>query len=152
MKYLYLFSILFLLTFNHTVAQICTEEQQEVWNVVEEYWKLWKLNDIDSAFSTISDNYLGWNITQPMPMSKEEWMSQEKTYLDFISNKSYDIDLAKIHVQGNAAVVHYYYSFSYDWKYEGDEGNVKLKGKWTEFFVKEKKKWMLIGDMTTWDE
>jgi hypothetical protein len=75
-----------------------------------------------------------------------------KEYLKYVTNRDYYAAPARIVVIGDAAVVHYYYWMS--WVY--DDGTNKkdgsVKGKWSEFFIKENGKWMCIGDMTLGDD
>ena len=129
-------------------AQEWSKEQKEVWQEVENMWTYWKAGDIDAAFANVHEKYLGWNNTSPMPMSKAKWVDPAKESKDLYSKKDFDIEPARILVIDDAAVVHYYYSMSYVY----DDGEEKYKGKdrgrWTEFFIKDGGKWMLIGDMT----
>ena len=129
-------------------AQEYTDDQKEVWKVVEDFWADWEKSDPDAGFAFVHDSYLGWNNEDPMPTSKAKWLNSLKKYSPFLSNMDYDIDLARILVHKDVAVVHYYFTFSFLYT----EGDVKEKvgyhGKWTEFFIKEKGNWMLLGDMT----
>jgi ketosteroid isomerase-like protein len=104
---------------------------------------------MDAAFANVHDKYLGWNNESPMPMSKAKWVDPMKEKIDLYSQRDFDIEPARILVHGNVAVVHYYYEMSsiYD---DGEEKHKSsYQGKWTEFFVKEDGKWMLIGDFTS---
>ena len=129
-------------------CQEWTKEQTEVWKVVEAMWSNWKAGNMEAAFADVHDNYLGWNNESPMPLSKAKWVGSMIENKDSYSHQDYDIEPARIVVQDNCAVVHYYYQFSLIIK-EGDESTaMKDQGKWSEFFIKEKGKWMLIGDFT----
>ena len=132
-------------------AQEWTKEQKEVWNEVEQMWENWKAGDLDAAFANVHEKYLGWNDEMPLPVTKAEWVEPMKEYISKVTNRDYYASPARILVIGNAAVVHYYYQMS--WIY--DDGDQKkpqsYKGKWSEFFIKEGGKWMLIGDMTVGD-
>ncbi|PLX00111.1 MAG: hypothetical protein C0591_01805 [Marinilabiliales bacterium] len=128
-------------------AQEWTDDQLEVWNTVENLWQKWKVGDFDNAMSNVHADYLGWNNTSPMPMSKEKWEKGMKEDGEYISDQYYDIEPARILVYKNVAVVHYYYSYSYTYN-KGEKKQISGKGKWTEFLVMEKNLWMLIGDFT----
>ena len=129
-------------------AQEWTKDQETVWQEIENMWTYWKAGDMDAAFANVHADYLGWNNSSPMPMSYTKWVDATKESKDLYSNRNFDIEPARILVHGDAAVVHYYYSMSYTY----DDGEEKNKGKdhgrWTEFFVKEGDKWMLLGDFT----
>jgi hypothetical protein len=129
-------------------AQEWTKDQQEVWNEVEKMWSNWESGNIDAAFVNVHDKYIGWNNTSPLPISKSKWVEPAKKDKDKYTNKGYDIEPARILVEGDAAVVHYYYTMW--WIYDNGEKkeNGISKGKWSEFFIKEGGKWKLIGDFT----
>lgn len=128
------------------VAQEWTKEQKEVWQVVENQWENWQAKDIDGAFANIHENYLGWNDEMPMPTSKAKWMESMKKYAGMMSHEDYNIEPARIHVEGDAAVVHYYFSYQMDMG--GEKKWMGYKGKWSEFYIKEDGEWMMIGDFT----
>ena len=129
-------------------AQEWTKDQQAVWNEVEKMWSNWKAGDFDAAFANLDDRYLGWNNTDPMPISKSKWVDPMKEDKDKYSNLGFDIEPTRILVIDDAAVVFYYYSMW--WVYnDGDKKtNGNLSGRWTEFFIKEKGNWTCIGDFT----
>lgn len=130
-------------------AQTYSKEQMAVWQEVENKWAKWKAGDLDAAFANIDDHWLGWNDKDPMPISKEKWVISMKETVNRRSNISFDIEPARILVRGNGAVVHYYYSYSFLYT-DGDQSQtVSDQGKWSEFFIKEGGKWILIGDFTT---
>jgi len=130
------------------IAQEWTKEQKEVWETVENMWIKWKANDLEGAFANVHENYLGWNNSDPMPTSKTKWMNSVKMNKDQISEEYYDIEPARIVVQGDAAVVHFYFSFSYLYTKGDEKHKIGYHGKWSEFFVKEGGEWMLLGDLT----
>lgn len=133
-------------------AQEWTKEQKEVWQTVEDYWVKWQAKDFDGAFANIHDKYLGWYAEDPLPTSKEKWYNSMNKYKEFISKLNYDVEPARILVHGDVAVVHLYYSFSLLYDDGENKKKVSYSGKWTEFFIKEDGKWMLIGDLTTEDD
>ena len=151
MKFNYLFILVFLLIPVFSNAQFCSEEEKEVWTVVVDWWDNWKNMDMEAAFATVSDKYEGWNQERPLTVSKTKWMKQMKEATKYTTLREYDLDPVKVVVYKDAAVVHYYYSMYTEWAYKDEQGTYKANGKWSEFFVKEKGKWKLIGDMTTWD-
>ena len=129
-------------------AQEWTDEQKEVWQVVEDFWANWEKGDPEAAFAFVHDSYLGWNNEEPMPMSKAKWFNSVEKYSPFVSEQDYDIALARIFVHDDVAVVHYYFAFSFLFTKGEKKKHISYDGKWTEFFIKEKGKWMLLGDMT----
>ena len=130
-------------------AQEWTKDQLEVWKVSQAMWEKWKAKDLEGAFANVHESYQGWNNEVPLPMSKAKWMNQTKAYLDMMSDLTYSNDPARITVVGDAAVIHYYYSYSFMITKDDNKKWVTDQGKYTEFYIKEKGAWMLIGDFTS---
>ena len=129
-------------------AQEWSKEQKEVWQEVENMWENWKTGDLNAAFANVHEEYLGWNNSNPMPMSRTKWVEPMKETIDNYLNRNYNIEPARILVINNAAIVHYYYSFSYVYDDSDKMQKSKHHGKWSAFFIKDGGKWFLIGDMT----
>lgn len=133
-------------------AQEWTKEQKEVWGTIENMWVTWQAKDYDGTFANVHDSFLGWNDEDPMPTTKKKWVNSIKKYYNLTSKEDFDIEPARILIQGDAAVVHYYYSFSYLYDDGENKQMVSHNGKWAAFFIKEDGKWMLLGDMTLGDD
>ena len=143
--------IAFLAATNLT-AQEWTKEQLEVWKVSQTLWEKWQANDFEGTFAYVHDSYQGWNNENPLPMSKKKWMNEVKPYMDMMSEMTYSTEPARIVVVGDAAVIHYYFSYSFVISKDDKKKWISNKGKWSEFYVKEKGQWMMIGDFTFSDE
>ncbi len=136
--------VLFLAIISSTVfAQEWNAAQKEVWKNVEAYWALDAAGNLDGFMSYFHENYIGWEISQPMPGSKatarkfiEHDYKTEKTVL-------YDITPASINVIGNVAIANYYYTKIV----KNAEGKEKTRsGRWADVLMKQGDKWVLIGD------
>jgi len=134
------------------MGQEWSKEQKEVWKLVKTGWEGWKTGDTEAAFGTIHDKYLGWNNDDPLPISKAKWKSMYEMYQEFSTVEFYSLDAARILVDGNNAVVYYYFEF-YSVFEKGDmKKENHMEGRNVEFFVKQNGKWMLFGDMTVFDD
>jgi len=129
-------------------AQEWTADQKAVWQEVENMWANWKVSDIDGAFANIHEDYLGWNNSVPMPMSKAKWANSMQDFSKSIGNQYYNIEPARIVVYKNVAVVHYYFDYSFELNTGEKKEKHAYSGKWTAFFVLEKNLWVMIGDFT----
>ena len=129
-------------------AQEWTEDQLEVWKVSQDMWEKWKTKDFDGAFANIHDSYQGWNNESPLPMSKKKWMDQMKPYMEMMSDLTYSNEPARIVVVGDAAVIHYYFSYSFVITQGEKKKQISNKGKYSEFYARDKGQWMMIGDFT----
>ncbi len=132
-------------------AQEWTKEQNEVWQVVEDGWALWSKGDMEGSMALFHDKYQGWNQEEPLPMNKkklEKWYTSMK---DMMKVQYYDIQPARITVTENVAVVNYYFSAYMVFTWGETKTEEEVKGKNVEFYIKEKGKWLLLGDMTVFD-
>ncbi|NIV72037.1 DUF4440 domain-containing protein [Candidatus Saccharibacteria bacterium] len=124
-------------------AQQWSADQKAVWTDVNEYWDLFAKGDADGMLSYFHDDYEGWSFSDPLPDNKA---NTEKGLKHFLKNNSIVMHTIKpvgINVQGNFAIVHYYYDMTIK-NPEGKENN--SGGRWTDVLIKEGDKWMLIGD------
>ena len=134
-----------------TQAQEWTSAQKEVWKVVKTGWEYWKTGDVEASMDIMHENYQGWNADYPLPSSKAKVREYYDMMKEFFEVMYFDISPARITVVDNAAVVHYYFSFYA--LYGGEKKMEKeIKGKNAEFYVKEKGKWLFLGDMTIVEE
>jgi hypothetical protein len=129
-------------------GQEWSKDQLEVWQEVENGWAAWKSGDTEKAFAGISDKYLGWNTEAPLPISKEKWKSKQEQYKDYVSVEYYDLQPARIVVTDDNAAIYYFFEFSMVFEKDGKKKEINTEGRNVEFYVKEKGKWKLFGDMT----
>ncbi len=129
-------------------AQEWTKEQKEVWQVVENSWMKWKAGDVDGATAYLHPKYQGWDGESPLPMNKDAVIQWFRAQKERMTVNGYMINPARIVVTENAAVIHYYYSFSVTYT-AGDQKKLEEGGgKYVEFYVKEGGKWWCLGDMS----
>ena len=131
-------------------AQEWTEDQQEVWQVVETAWENMQNGNYDASFESIHDKYLGWNHEDPLPTGKEKWIKTVKMMESYAKLTYFDLEPARIVVYHNVAVIDYYFTQTITFTKDGDSKDMTFKGKNAEFLIKEKDLWLLIGDMTFW--
>jgi hypothetical protein len=68
-----------------------------------------------------------------MPMTTIEWI---------------DLQPVRITIADDAAVAHYYFEFAGSYTMGEEKKKFEESGKNTEFYIKEKGKWKLLGDHT----
>ena len=148
-KTLLLFLLFIGIATTSAIAQEWTKEQKEVWQVCVNTWENYKVGKIDAIAAVLHPKYNGWDDQTPLPYTKEKSVQQIKEFLSSMSLNYYDIEPARIIVTESAAVIDYYYSYSFTIT-QGDKKEIKeRKGMYVEFYVKEKGTWLLLGDMTT---
>ncbi len=134
------------------LAQEWTKEQKEVWQVVENSWSNWKVGTIEAATAYLHPQFQGWSDESPLPMDKEAVIKWFQSMKDILQLRDYMINPARIVVVGNAAVVHYYFGFTFTYTIGEEKKRVEQQGKYVEFYVKEGGKWLCLGDYTSYDK
>ena len=132
-----------LLAITGLFAQEWSAPQKEVWKNVEAYWALDAAGDTGGFMAYFDPDYVGWNINDAMPSSKERVSK-------FIANAHkttkvlvYNIQPVAIKIHGDIAFVHYYWNEVI----KDAEGKQKeISGRWTDILMKQAGKWVLIGD------
>jgi ketosteroid isomerase-like protein len=124
-------------------AQEWSAAQKEVWRNVEAYWALDAAGNLEGFMSYFHDNYMGWDINEPIPMDK----ASVKKFVEYEYKTSktllYTIKPVAINVVGDVAIVDYYYTRIM----KDAEGKDKSRsGRWADVVKKQGDKWVLIGD------
>ena|SRR3972149_9618254 len=132
-----------LLAVTNLSAQEWSAAQKEVWKNVEAYWALDVAGDTEGFMAYFDPDYVGWNISNAMPNSKETTRkfiaNAHKTTKVLVSN----IQPVVIKIHGDIAFVHYYWNQVM----KDAEGKQKeISGRWTDILMKQADKWVLIGD------
>jgi ketosteroid isomerase-like protein len=123
-----------------TNGQQWSDAQNEVWKVVQSYWKV---DMLDEEMAFYHDGYIGWGPTDAMPVDKPTcrlWLTDL-----FTSRKTHFISIAPAGMRlfGNVAVACYYYTQVYT----DSEGKRRVEqGRWTDVLMKQDGKWLLIAD------
>ena len=69
-------------------------------------------------------------------------------YSQYMKVEYYDLEPARIVVEGNSAVVHYYFSYYSTFEMGDMKEEEEVKGRNADFMIKQNGKWMLLGDMS----
>jgi hypothetical protein len=133
-------------------AQEWSKDQKEVWQTVEEGWSAWKAGDADEAFKNVHEKFLGWNSTEPLPIDKAQWVDMYNMYKESMSVEYYSLNPARILVEGNTAIVYYYFKVYMVYAKGDKKKEMERMGRNVEFYVKDGGDWMLLGDMTAYEE
>jgi ketosteroid isomerase-like protein len=142
-KALVLAAVLLVTASTNLFAQEWNAAQKEVWKNVEAYWALDAAGNLDGFMSYFHDNYIGWEMSQPMPGSKA--VAKKFIEHDYKTEKTiiYNITPVSINVFGNVAIANYYYARIVK-DAEGKEQS--RSGRWADVLMKQGDKWVLIGD------
>lgn len=127
--------------FLETVGQNWTEADMEVWNTAVQYWTV---SEMDELMKHFHEDYMGWNVNDPMPLGK----SSARTFITHDLN-TYDLIITKLSpvglkVYGDIAIADYHFFRVLKLKQDGKD---KIEtGRFTDILKKVDGKWLLIGD------
>lgn len=119
-----------------------SKTQDEVWKNVKDYTDLIMKGDIEGFLDYFHKNYSGWNNCEMIPANKAN-VKNELWHLPKSEILSYNISPVAINVFKDVAIVHYYYSAAS----KNRNGKInQINGRNTDILLKQKDKWILIGD------
>ncbi len=133
-------------------GQTWSDEQIEVWNVIEAQWKASMEKDATWTEKYLHEKFLGWSDERPMPRDKcsiHKWGRYGMENSTTLLQELYPVGIV---VHGNTAVTHYFYSQAS----ENRKGERKtVHGRYTDILVKENGAWRFLawsgGDNPTSD-
>lgn len=117
-----------------------SKPEMEIWDTVKAYWNV---GTIDGLMAYIHPEFMGWPTEEPMPNNRAAtrlWLA------NLFHTRKFEITTITptgLKIHGNVAIVNYYYSQAY----RDTEGKQQIEqGRFTDILMKEKGKWLLIGD------
>ncbi len=125
------------------LAQPWDASQKEVWAAVEKAWEAYTKGDLEGALKCYHPDYMGWHYDAPLPSGVETVQKWVTYFLPKRQVVFYDLRPVAITVHGNFAVVHYYFTVVTKAEKDGEKTD---SGRWTETWVKQDNKWLIIGD------
>ncbi len=133
-------------------SQEWNKQQTEVWSVVVKSWSDWQYGNQASVMASIHESYQGWSDDQPLPLGKKQVSSMYEWMAANSKIQNHMLNLARIVVVKDVAVVHYYFEFSSKFTEDDVTESKTMRGKNTETYINEGGNWLLIGDMTIFEE
>jgi ketosteroid isomerase-like protein len=128
-------------------APLCAQEwsatQREIWKVSEERTAAFEKGDVEKLMSYIHPEYRGSGHGSPVAVDKsiirKQFEQITKTYkVVYVFSQP-----TAIQVFGNTAIVHYIWTITLK-SLDGKES--ELQTAWTDVFVKQGDKWLIVGD------
>jgi ketosteroid isomerase-like protein len=138
-----LLPILFLLPSAYLVAQEWSAAQKEIWKIEEETVTDVEKGDVEKLMSYIHQDYRGSGHGSPIPIDKTTFRKQVEQLIKTYPVRSLLLQPAVIQVFGNTAIVHYIATVSLK-SVDGKE--VASQTAYTDVFVKQGDKWLLVAD------
>jgi ketosteroid isomerase-like protein len=124
-------------------AQEWSTVQKEIWKVWEETMAAFEKGDVEKLMTYVHPDYRGSGHGSPLPVDKSMMRKQfeliAKTYkVLFVSSQP-----TAIQVFGNTAIVHYIWTVTLK---SLDDKEVENQTAWTDVFVKQGEKWLIVAD------
>jgi len=115
-----------------------TDEQKQVWKMVEAWWEYAKQGDVDalSANYYVMDSF-EWPASEVIPMGRKEILPKLKEWFAYDKPVSFELEPINIHVVGDVAIVFY------SWKWKGNI--LSDSGRTSDTYVKQQNKWKFMG-------
>jgi hypothetical protein len=123
-------------------AQGWTAEQQEVWQVEEQQWKMSAAEDLSWIDTLVHPNISFWDRAIPMPQNRASLTRWSRFSAANGSTLEQELLPISIAITGNVAVVNYYYTFVRE-NYKKDRETVN--GRYMDVLVKEDGRWKFLA-------
>ena len=123
-------------------AQTWSAEQQEVWKVEDQQWKMSAAKDLTWIDKMVHPNISFWDVAYPAPQNKASltrWAKYGAAAGTVLEQEIFPISMT---ITGNVAVVQYRYRVaSLNEKKEREIAT----GRWTDILIKEGGRWLFIA-------
>jgi hypothetical protein len=123
-------------------AQNWNAEQQEVWNLELQQWKMAAAEDLSWIDSMVHPNLSYWESGQPMPQnlaSLNRWNRYAAANGATLEQELMPISIA---ITGNVAVVNYYYQVARE---DNDKKREMVTGRYMDVLMKDNGRWKFIA-------
>ena len=123
-------------------AQSWSPEQQELWKLEEQQWKMAAAKDLSWMDTMVHPNLRFWETGAPMPRDRnslKHWARYDSDNSTVLEQEIFPISAT---ITGNVAVVQYHYMVaSEDHKKE----RRMVTGQYTDVLIKENGRWLFIA-------
>lgn len=127
---------------NVTAAQTWSPEQQELWKLEEQQWKMAKEKDASWIDKMVHANLSYWDVDQAAPQNKASlarWNRYNSGNSTVLEQELFPISMT---ITGNIAVAQYRYTIARE-NYKKERETVS--GRYTDVFMKDGGRWLFIA-------
>jgi len=122
-------------------AQEWSAEQQEIWKVEQQQWKMSATKDMSWIDTMVHQNMKFWETGAPMPRDKASLKHWSRFDADNGSTLEQELFPISVTITGNVAVVQYNYMVARE-NYKKERETVT--GHYTDVLVKEGGRWLFL--------
>jgi len=127
---------------NAVFAQDTSQDEADVWSVVENVWNAAENGDREWPETFLSDDFSGWSKNTPVPRGKSSikmWNRFSKQLGKMVAHELYPYHLI---VSGDTAIAHYLYSSAFKSK----DGKIEMNnGRFTDTLVRTADGWKFLA-------
>jgi hypothetical protein len=123
-------------------GQTWSDEQIEVWNVIEAQWKASMEKDATWTAKYLHEKFLAWSDESPMPRDKSSYHKWGRYGMENSTTLLQELYPVGIVVHGNTAVAHYFYSEASE---NRKDERKTVHGRYTDILVKENGTWRFLA-------
>jgi hypothetical protein len=123
-------------------AQSWSAEQQEIWKLEEQQWKMAAAKDMSWMDTMVHPNMRYWQTGEPMPRDRaslKRWGPYDAENSTVLAHEIFPISAT---ITGNIAVVQYHYMVASE-NYKKERKSVT--GHYTDVLIKENGRWLFIA-------
>lgn len=121
-------------------AEPLSPEQQELWNRVQELWRLLQQRDIATIKAAIHPRYIGWEAGSLLPHDRDFALKAAETDPNIIGFHLFPMSVEVY--DGIVGVAHY----TFEAEVATPKGKPeKVTGRWTEVYLKKDNAWLMIS-------
>lgn len=123
-------------------AQTWSPEQQEIWRLEEQQWRMAAAKDLSWIETMVHPNLNFWQSDQPMPRGRASltrWARYDSTNSTVREQELFPISVT---ITGNVAVAQYRYQVASE-NYKKERETVT--GRYTDVFIREGNRWLFIA-------
>lgn len=121
-------------------AEPLSPEQQELWDRVQELWRLLQERDIAAIKAAIHPRYIGWEAGSLLPHDRDFALKAAETDPGIIDFRLFPLSVEVY--DGSVGVAHYTFEAEVAAPKEKTE---KVNGRWTEVYLKKDSVWLMIS-------
>ncbi len=123
-------------------AQTWSPEQQEIWRLEEQQWRMAAAKDLSWIETMVHPNLNFWQSDQPMPRGRASlarWARYDSTNSTIREQELFPISVT---ITGNVAVAQYRYQVASE-NYKKERETVT--GRYTDVFIRDGNRWLFIA-------
>lgn len=132
----------FMLGSSLTFAQDTTQDEDNVWAIVEAVWNADEKGERDWTDRFLVDGFTGWSKSAPVPRDKSSTKMWDRFNEQIGKSVEHELYPYAIVVHGDTAVAHYLYSNAF----KNKDGDIELQnGRYTDVLVRTDDGWKLVA-------